>query len=130
MNRRGFTVWEILAASVLLGALTTFCLQFIHAAASQRQASQARLAALQEASNTLEQLYALGWDELTPEAARRAETSRHLAKIIPGGELEVVIDGPSGTPPAKRIAVLVRWRIDNQRPAEPVRLVAWRYRKT
>jgi prepilin-type N-terminal cleavage/methylation domain-containing protein len=127
MKRRGFTLWELLAASILLGALATFSLQFLAAGASQRRASHARQTALQEASNVMERLFALRWDDLTPEAARQTKDKPHLSDTLPGGEIEIKIDSPTGTPPAKRITVVVSWNTGGQRAAEPIRLVAWRY---
>ena len=128
MMRRGILLWEMLAACVLLGTMTTVSLQFLQTAALQRRASSQRLVAVQEAANVLERLCARPWDELTAAAGRDVTLSPQADRCLRGGAVDVQIDGPSGTPSAKRIVVAVRWGQAENRPALSVRLVAWRYK--
>ena len=128
MKRRGFSTLELLASCFLLGVLATLCVQYGHAAAVQRRALQQRMTAIQEAASQLECLKARPFDALTPQAATEVRLSPPAEQFLPGGEVEVQIGEPAGTPPAKRIVVLVRWRGVDDRPLQPVRLVAWKYR--
>jgi type II secretory pathway component PulJ len=129
MKRRGFSLYEVLAACVLLAVLGTICLQFLGSAATARRAARQRLSAIQEATNLMERTAARSWDKLTPQAAGDAKLSVEAAQSLPGGAAEVRIDDPAGTPPAKRITVVVRWENSDGTLAEPVRLVSWRGRE-
>ena len=129
MKRRGFTLWETFVALLVLAALTTLCLQFFAAASDQRRQVFAQLTATQEAANLLERVEALGWNELTTASAAKLQLSAQARQTLPEGRVEMLVDGPSGTPPAKRVAASVRWRPQPGEPEREVRLVAWRYKQ-
>ena len=129
MKRRGFTLLETTVALLVLAALTTLCLQFFAAASDQRRQVFAQLAATQEAANLLERAEALAWNDLTTENAAKLQLSPQARQTLPEGRVEMLVDGPSGTPPAKRVAVAVRWRPLPGEPEREVRLVAWRYKE-
>ena len=128
MKRRGFTLLEASVALLALAALTTICLQFFAAASDQRRQVFAQLTATQEAANLLERVAALQWSELTTASAAKLQLSAQARQTLPEGRVEVLVDEPSGTPPAKRVAASVRWRPQPGEPEREVRLVAWRYK--
>ncbi len=130
MKRRGFTLWEVMVALLVLAALTTLCLQFYAAVSDQRRQVFAQLAATQEAANLLEQVEALRWNELTTASAARLQLSAQAARTLPEGRAEVLIDEPSGNPIARRVAVAVFWRPNAGEPERKVRLVVWRYKES
>ena len=105
MKRHGFTLLETSVALMMLAALTTLCLQFFAAANDQRRQVFAHLAATQEAANLLERVEALGWNELTTADAAKLQLSAQARQALPEGRVEMLVDEPSGTPPAKRVAV-------------------------
>ena len=128
MKRRGFTLWETCVALLVLAALTTLCLQFFAAASDQRRQVFAHLTATQEAANLLERAEALEWNDLTTASAAKLQLSAQARQTLPDPRVEMLVDEPSGTPPAKRVAVAVRWRPQPGEPEREVRLVAWRYK--
>jgi prepilin-type N-terminal cleavage/methylation domain-containing protein len=128
MKRRGFTLWETLIALLVLSALTTLCLQFFAAVNDQRRQVFAHLTATQEAANLLERAEALNWDELTTTSAAKLQLSAQARQTLPEGRVAMLVDGPSGTPLARRVAACVRWRPQPGEPEREVRLVAWRYK--
>jgi type II secretory pathway component PulJ len=128
MKRRGFTLWETCVALLMLTALTTLCLQFFAAAGDQRRQVFTQLTATQEAANLLERVGALDWNDLTTPSAAKLPLSAQARQTLPDPRAELLVDEPSGTPPARRVVVAVRWRHQPGEPEREVRLVAWRYK--
>jgi hypothetical protein len=120
---------ETCVALLLLSVLTTLCLQFFAAASDQRRQVYAQLAATQEAANLLERIEALEWNELTTASAAKLQLSAQARQTLPDARVEMLIDGPTGTPPARRVTASVRWRPQLGEPEREVRLVVWRYKK-
>ncbi|MGO9114173.1 MAG: hypothetical protein ACLP9L_33585 [Thermoguttaceae bacterium] len=114
---------------LVLSALTTLCLQFFAAASDQRRQVYAQLTATQEAANLLERVEALEWNELTTASAAKLQLSAQARQALPDARVVMLVDEPSGTPPARRVAASVRWRPQLDEPEREVRLVAWRYKK-
>jgi len=84
--------------------------------------------ALTEASNCLERLSAVPWEELTPKRAEDEVLSASAQKVLgPAAELVASVDEGQGEPAGWKVAVEVRFSNDG-RPAPRVRLVTWRYR--
>jgi len=129
MSRRGFTLWETLVALFMLAAMTAVCLQFYSAQCDQQRDLFRQLTARQEAANLLERMWALEWKDLTPENAAKLQLSAEARQVLPEARVETRVDGPSGTPPARRVAVAVRWRPQRDGPERIVPLVAWRYKE-
>jgi hypothetical protein len=119
---------EASAAMLMLAVLTTVCLQFMWAVSDQRRQLFAHLTASQEAANLMERLSALKWDELTGDAAGKLQLSAEARKSLPEAHCELLVEGPSGDPPAKRIVVNVYWPSQPGGPEHRVRLTAWRYK--
>ena len=126
--RKAYVLWETLAALLVLSVLTTLCLQFFAAADDQRRAVFSHLAAVQEAANLLERSEALPWNDLTPQETARLRLSAEARRILPEGRIAVLVNAPSGTPLAKRVAASVYWRPQPNGPEREARLVAWRYK--
>ena len=115
-------------ALLVLGVLTTLCLQFFAAVSDQRRQVFAQLTATQEAANLLERVEALGWNELTTASAAKLQLSAQARQTLPEGRARCSSTSLTGTPPAKRVAASVRWRPQPGEPEREVRLVAWRYK--
>lgn len=127
MTRRGTTVLELLFAGALLAVLMTVCLQMLAATAAQHRAAEDRQTAIREAANLMERLGAISFGDLTPQRVAQVQLSEQARRALPGGELEIELNGPAGQTAAKRIVVLLRWQDKTGRFVRPVRLVAWRY---
>jgi Tfp pilus assembly protein PilV len=126
--RRGMSLLELIAAGVLLAAILSLGLEFLAAAAGQRRATRQRQAAIQEADNLMERLYARPWEDLTPERVGDLRLGDEAGRLLPGGELSIDVAQSADLPDAKRLSVSIHWQDRSGQPANPVRLVAWRYR--
>jgi prepilin-type N-terminal cleavage/methylation domain-containing protein len=129
MIRRGFTLPELLVASVVLGVALTASVQVTGALRTQQREARHRLCALAEAENCLQRLTATPWEQLTPQHAAEHRLSETAARQLPGGELKIDIAAEDGEPPARRIQVQVHWRNVRGHEIAPLRLTAWVYRK-
>lgn len=122
--RRAFTLLELIVTCLLLGVLFTAMVPLLATTARQRQASDRRLAATNHASNVLERWTALDYAELTVGSTTNHPLPDEVARLLPGGVTEVSVADETAGPPARRIAVTVRWQ-DRHGPARPVRLTGW-----
>jgi prepilin-type N-terminal cleavage/methylation domain-containing protein len=145
MKRLGFTLLELIASMLVLSVLTTVCLKFFAAGASQQKEQYACLAATEEAANVMEYLAATGWDDLPQQSGEKLTLSPQAKKLLPQGRIEVNVSGtlrvpPSnGTPPAsgypvpdtlaRRVVTTVFWRPMPNEPERKARVVAWRYKQ-
>ena len=107
MKRRAFTLIEVFMAIMLLGALTALCLKFFAGVTGQQKEQNAELAATQEAANVMERLAAVAWDDLPKQTGGKFELSPQTRKMLPEPRVDVKVDEATGTPPARRIAVVV-----------------------
>jgi prepilin-type N-terminal cleavage/methylation domain-containing protein len=128
MKRRGFSLFEVSAAIMLLGTLTALCLEFFSGVTSQQKEQNAELAAAQEAANVMERLAAVPWDDLAKQDRRKIELSPQARKMLPEGRVEVKVEEAKGEPSARRVAVTVCWRPLPSGPERKARVVAWRYK--
>ena len=99
MKRRGFTLVEILVALLLLGTLTTVCLQFFVGVNGQWREQVAPLAAAEEAANVMERLAAVAWDDLSTQSGDKYSLSTQARKQLPEGRVEVKVSGTLRVPP-------------------------------
>jgi hypothetical protein len=107
-RRRGFTVTEIALA---LGALATVAIivaQLATWSLAERARADARLEAVEAATNVLEEARARPWDELTPEWAEAQRLPDHLAQRWRDGRLAVRVEPEPERPKVKRVTVEVR----------------------
>jgi hypothetical protein len=128
MTRKGSMLVEVSAAMMMLAVLTTVCLEFFSAVSEQRRQLFTQLTATQEAANLLERTEAWGWEELSSEAAAKLQLSDQARKTLPEGRFEMLVEGPSGDPPAKRVLVSVCWRPLPGGPERKVKLATWRHK--
>ena len=142
MKRRGTSLVELLVACVL--ALTFFGLsvQVLAVAARQRHALDDRQTAILAASNAMERLTLLPWEELTQQHAEQLDLATTVAKQLADGRLHVTItdavadkvqsDEEKDTTlenqlSTKKVVVEVSYNDRSGVTAGTVRLVAWRY---
>jgi len=129
MKRRGIYLLEMAVAGVLLLALMMLCVRYFAVTAAQRRALDHRQAALGEAANVMERVTARQWSDLTAEGLAKISLSPETKQALPDGELKIDLADEDAKPEAKRITVTIRWQDDQGQWSQPVRLVAWRYRR-
>ena len=129
MKRRGFTLFEVFVALMLLGTLTALCLEFFAGVTGQQKDQNAALAATQEAANVMERLAAVPWDDLLEQKNMKFKLSSQAQKMLPEGRVDVGVEDSSESPPARRITVAVYWRPLPGQGERNSRVVAWRYKQ-
>jgi Tfp pilus assembly protein PilV len=121
----GFTIIEIVMATLALGIAMTLTVQILGWVARERRSVDRRAFAVQEAANAMERLAARPWEKLTPAAARAYALSPAALESLPGAELSVTVTDEVQKPPLKRVGVQLSWRNRAGGREAPVRLTAW-----
>jgi len=126
-GRGGTTLVELIAAAAILAVLIVVCTQMLSRTITQQQAIAHRRAALQMASNAMERVQALTWNELT-----QADTEPIAQAVVTQGKLrksriEIEIVPSEAAPTAKRIGVAVFWTEGSDEVERKQTLTAWRF---
>jgi Tfp pilus assembly protein PilE len=127
LARRGISLLELLAATVVLAALMAAVAQVAVLSAGQHAAMERRMLALSEAQQLVERISAMPWGEITETRLGEFTPSPELLKALPAAELAVSVADETGSPPGKRIVVEISWHAQPDVRARPVRLVTWRF---
>lgn len=127
-RRRGFTMLEITASTVLLATAMSLTVQLLYGVAAERRSAERRLCAVQEVANLMERVADRPWEEVTPENLQAVSLSPRAMQALPGAELAATVDDSAATRGEKRIGLRLRWRNRAGTWTAPVRLTAWIYR--
>jgi prepilin-type N-terminal cleavage/methylation domain-containing protein len=126
-SRLGFTLLELIAASVVLAAAGVMTAQVVvWSRAAARVADEERLA-WQEASNCLELLTAEGYEAVTPRRAAECRLSDVASAGISAGQLVVTVTALDEPLPSKRITAEVAWELGDAQTQRTVRLTTVLY---
>lgn len=127
LERPGTTLIELTAAAAILAVLIVVCSQMLSRTIAQQQAIAHRRAALQLASNAMERVQALAWNELTSAGtepiAQAVVTQGKLRK----SRIEIEIVQSEAAPTARRIVVTVFWTERSDQVERKQKLTAWRF---
>lgn len=132
--RRGSTILEAMIAATIVVAALAATGQLAASSARAARTAEDRLLAAEEASNILERLFVLPWDELTPDIAVEQPLSTAAQERLRDPQLEATVVDASDSPDdseaieIKRITVSIRWRNAAGEWVQPMRLSAWRSR--
>ena len=124
--RTAATILELISAMILFSAAATFTARTLSGIAAMHRATERQQFALQEATNALERLTAMPWQQLTRETAATTLLSTEAKRRLPGAELRVSVNAADDPVPSRRIQVEIRWKNANGPSQAPVRLTAWR----
>jgi prepilin-type N-terminal cleavage/methylation domain-containing protein len=127
-SRRGVTLIEVSVAIVLVAVLAGVILESQLVRGRLQRAMRWRERATVEAGNLMEQLTALGWNDLNPEKVASFELSDEFRQAMPAASLEVSVDPSADQPESRRIQVKIAWPVPAAQVVRPVRLTAWVYR--
>jgi hypothetical protein len=106
--RRGFTVTEIALALGALATVAVIVAQLATWSLAERIRADARLEAIEAATNLLEEARARPWSELTAEWAEAQRLPDYLAQRWREGRLSVRVEPEPERPQVKRVTVEVR----------------------
>jgi prepilin-type N-terminal cleavage/methylation domain-containing protein len=127
--RTGFTLTELLAATVVLAAVMVASVQVLGSLARQRRAAERRQWAMEEVANIMERLTVQPWDRLTTEHVQAFEISQAARAVLPDVALACEVLPEPGEHASKRITLELAWRDRAGEREKPVRLTAWIYRR-
>jgi hypothetical protein len=124
---RGSLLVEVAMGTVLLMITMTMTVKVLGWVAQERHSAERRQRALLEVANVMERISAYRFEDLTPDLARRIKLSETARGHWSDSELTVEFtDSPAGDgPPARRVALELRWRGRSGLWDRPVRLCAW-----
>jgi prepilin-type N-terminal cleavage/methylation domain-containing protein len=125
-RRRAFTLTETMVALGVLGAILLVVAQLGYTTLRERRRNAARQEALEAAANVLEAARVCSWEELTPAWADQQRLPDSTTRHLRDARLQVRVEPEAPLPHTRRITVELRWSLDNDIPARPVRLVGLR----
>ncbi len=128
MTRRGFTLIELVAATVMLGVLITVSVRMLAATAAADRAAWQRQAAWQEAANLMERIDAMPWEQIDPAHVDQLQLPERLRQSLPDGNLQVQLETPPEEPEVKQITVTISWGGTDTTPSKKARLSMWKYK--
>jgi hypothetical protein len=120
---------ELAVAATLLGTLLVVSLQLATALAAQRHVADQRQIAILEMGNVLERVASRPWAELKQESAAAERISPMALRRLPAAELKVEITESTAKPPAKRIAVSLRWKDGHGQMLPPMTVTTWKWKR-
>lgn len=126
-RRSAFTVPELAATLILLGALMSAAMPLLRAIKEQRRASDRRLIATQEVANLMERFSAQPWNRIAQPEADKLALSATANEALREPKLKVTVEPVSTQPPSKRIHIEVRWKNRVGDFVSPLRLTAFVY---
>jgi prepilin-type N-terminal cleavage/methylation domain-containing protein len=131
-HRNGMTVLEVTIALAVLAMGLVLTAEVLTACARQRLAVDQQLLAQFEASNVLEHVASLRYEEVTSDAVQSIQPSSQLLAALPEAKVSVAVNESDGSNPSdadlphKHIAVEVSWPTSDGL-LQKVRLTAWKY---
>ncbi|MEI8381317.1 MAG: type II secretion system protein [Planctomycetota bacterium] len=124
-SRSGFTLTEMIATFVLLGAAITLTAPFLVSVSRQRLAIEQRQFAIQHAGNVLERYSALPWEKLSPRTQTLADVPAELQTLLPDLKQSLEITEQAEKPISRQLRVSITWRGQSDVTVKPVQLSAW-----
>lgn len=128
-KRHGATIGEATIAIGLAAVVLGGVAQLVAVSASQQRISERRSTAVREVGNLMEDLMSRPWNDVTPEKVADTRPSEWCRQTMPDARLRVDVNAEGERGEVKRISVQIDWPNAGGARGEPVRLVAWRYRR-
>ena len=126
-TRRGFTLIELIATCILLGAVFSVSIPLLTVVAQERRSAEQRQFALQHATNLLERATVNGWSQMPVGEQSLTAAPTDVQTLLPGLERQVEVKELSETPRSKQVTVSIRWKSRSGQFVSPIRLSAWIY---
>ena len=126
--RKGLTLSELVIAVAIAVAATAGVAQLVYQATGQYRVMSRQQIVAQEAANIMEDLMSRPWNEIAGDEQVSAELSPLCRQAVPGAQLQLKIVPDDSQEDVRRITVEIDWASNAAGRAQPIRLVAWRYR--
>jgi hypothetical protein len=121
---------ELVISGLVLGMVLSAAIPTLGWIARARHLTRQRQAAILEVGNLMERITLVDWDELTSARAASFEISERLREELGDSRLNVTVGTDESEVAAKHVLIELNWDVVPGRPAPPVRLAAWVYRRT
>lgn len=126
-QRRGVSVVEVSAASVVLICAFMLLAQLLYLIGRQERSAEARELAVQTVANELEAMLAEDWEALTIGEAQETKAPEEVRSLLSNLSLKrQVLAGEEAA--SKQLRVELTWRDSTGTLVSPVTLVAWKHR--
>ena len=123
VNRRGFTITEVIVTAILLGSTMVMVVPLLRASVQQREHAQRQQIATEAANNLLEQITADDYQKINQQQAEVLLKAEEKSANIPKAIWSVTITEQKAEQ-AKKIFVNIRWE---KKTLAPIRLTTWLY---
>ena len=123
--RHGFTIIEMIVATVLLSAVMVTALPLFGWIIQQRRSADQRQFAVQEVANLAERITANDWESVTSASLAKMTVSERVSDVLSDPRLQLQVADVTGPPTAKRVTIEFSWRDRAGNFVSPVRLVVW-----
>ena len=115
VRRMGFTLPEVMISLVVLAGAAVLVAQLAAWSLTERARTDARLEAVDAATNVLERARAREWNDLTGEWASGQKLPELLIARWPDCRLTVKVEPEASRPSVKRVTVEVKWTGDRSK---------------
>jgi Tfp pilus assembly protein PilV len=116
---------EVCVAMVVAAVAFVAISRLLAVSGQQRHVMELEHSARSIAANTMEQIMAMPWEELTREKLQSKQSSAET-ESLPGGTVQVDVVEHS-QPAAREVQVRVQWRRPDGTSGRPAQLTAWRF---
>ncbi len=124
-SRRGSMFLEVCVAMVVAAVAFVAISRLLAVSGRQRHVMELEHRARSIAANTMEQVMAMAWDDLTRDKLQPKQKSAE-AESLPDGTVQIdVVE--HAQPAAREIQVRVQWRRPDGTSGRPAQLTAWRF---
>ncbi len=124
-RRRGFTIFEMMAATAVLGVVVTTSALLVQWSASLHRVAIKKRCALEAATTLLDRINARPWSSMTSQSVRDLQLPAETKRFLGDPELAVAVTDQAGPPRGKKISIEISWtERAGQRPQQ-VKLTSW-----
>ncbi len=126
-RRSGASLIEMIVSCVLLGAVLVTAAPLMGWVSAERRAADQRQFALLQATNLMESIGRMPWDQISTESLGNLSLSAETTQFLKAGELTVELQQQEGPPVSKRVTVRITWNDRAGQRLSPAELSAWFY---
>jgi hypothetical protein len=124
-RRRAFTIFEVMAATAVLGVVVTTSALLVQWSASLHRVAIKKRCALEAATTLLDRINARPWSSITSQSVQDLQLPAEAKRFLGDPRLAVAVTDQPGSPPGKKISIEVSWtERAGQRPQQ-VKLTSW-----
>lgn len=125
LERGGFTLVEMMVASVLLMTVTMIVVPAIYWVHRERRQTEHYQIAIVEVENMMERIVALPFNEINQPTVEKFVLSESALRQLSDPKFTIEIIGPDDLPLTKKIQIRLVWKDHHGMKLTPVRLTSW-----